>query len=1525
MIGQIQQFFSSVAGIRNRKPPGFHFVGGSARSASPQKQGHMKNVRVAIGIIGIAAALALQVQAQTSLTNGLVAYYPFAGNANDAAGTNNGTVHGATLVADRFGIPSSAYSFDGASSYIQTTNWLPDLPSASASFWINLPALSADGRYVFMDGDTTPGHDFFVGLGQYTNLVFTTKDSSYVQGNIPPLTNTWFQVVCVADNGLTNRLTIWLNGQLIATAPSLGSANVGFHSDLFVGCRAVYADNHCDGLIDDLRIYDRALSSSEIVQLYASESAPPAPQAPQVTQQPQSLTVVSGSPAAFSATVWGTPPLVYQWMENRTNLVDGGRIAGSSASTLLLAAVASGDAATYSLVITNAYGSTTSSAATLTVLAPGGLPTNGLIAYYPFDGDASDAAGTNNGTVYGATLTADRFGMPNSAYSFDGASDFIQTADWLPDMASASASFWIKVPVLSSAGRYIFMDGDDTPGHDFFVGLGQYTNLVFTTKDSSYVQGSIPPLTNTWFQVVCVADNGPNNRLTMWLDGQVIGTAPSLGSANVGYHSDLFVGCRALDDDCQFDGLIDDLRIYNRALSSNEVVQLYASESAAPPVQPLRITGQPQSLAVASGNPAAFTVTAWGAPPLSYQWQKNGTNLLDVGNISGSAQSTLTLATTTASDAAGYTVIVTSAYGSATSSAATLTVLAPPSGPPPGGLVAYYPFNGDANDAVGTNNGAVYGATLVADRFGIPSSAYSFDGASSYIQTTNWLPDLPSASTSFWINLPAFSADGRYVFMDGDTTPGHDFFVGLGQYTNLVFTTKDSSYVQGNIPPLTNTWFQVVCVADNALSNRLTMWLNGQLIATAPSLGSANVGFHSDLFIGCRAVYADNHFDGLIDDLRIYDRALSSNEIVQLYATESAPPAPQAPQVAQQPQSLTVVSGGAAAFSATVWGTPPLVYQWLENGTNLVDGGSISGSSASTLQLATVAPGQAGTYSLVITNAYGGATSTVATLTVLPPGGAATNGLVAYYPFNGNANDAAGTNNGTAYGAALTADRFGIASSAYSFDGASACIQTAGWLPDMPSASASFWINVPAFSESGRYVFMDGNTAPGHDFFVGLGQYTNLVFTTKDSSFVQGSIPPRTNTWFQVVCVADNDGTNLLTMWVNGQLIATAPSLGSANVGYHSDLFIGCRAVYGDSQFDGVIDDLRIYNRALSPDEIAGLYGNESLPPAGLPQGAAATATVSSNSVVGLTVTDSGGWFTNAPLVLIQGGGGTGASGTAVVRNGFVVGVTLSNGGSGYTNTPVVFLGSKPYITSQTHSMLVSYGQSASFSVAALGSSQMGYQWSLNGAAMVGATSAVITVSNVAQSDLGDYSVVVTDPFGSVTSFPVALSMYPSITAPFTGAAAYWGKAAALSVQAVGTGPLAYQWYDNGVPLGGATGAALHFAAVQPTNAGLYSVVVTSPLGTVTNPPALLTVNPAGISLGLYPAAYPTLYPGLTINGVVGYTYTIQRTAALSQPGSWATLTNLTLTQPVQLWLDTGTDASLPGNPEWFYKILPAP
>ncbi len=236
-------------------------------------------------------------------------------------------------------------------------------------------------------------------------------------------------------------------------------------------------------------------------------------------------------------------------------------------------------------------------------------------------------------------------------------------------------------------------------------------------------------------------------------------------------------------------------------------------------------------------------------------------------------------------------------------------------------------------------------------------------------------------------------------------------------------------------------------------------------------------------------------------------------------------------------------------------------------------------------------------------------------------------------------------------------------------------------------------------------------------------------------------------------------------------------------------------------------------------------------------------------------------------------------------------------------------------IAEQPRSELVQANNAASFSVTATGTVPLSYQWSFDGTNISGATSSTLTIASVVQTNLGTYAVVVTNEFGTNTSSNAVLSMYPCITAPFTGAVTYWGQDATFSAGAWGSGPLSYQWFDNGNAITDATNQELTLNAIQATNAGLYSVVVSSALGSATNAPAQVIVEAAGVSIGFSPT--------LTISGVAGYSYIIQSSRTLTNSNAWVTVANLTLTNPVQIWVDTNVDASSPLNSTYFYLVLP--
>ena len=155
------------------------------------------------------------------------------------------------------------------------------------------------------------------------------------------------------------------------------------------------------------------------------------------------------------------------------------------------------------------------------------------------------------------------------------------------------------------------------------------------------------------------------------------------------------------------------------------------------------------------------------------------------------------------------------------------------------------------------------------------------------------------------------------------------------------------------------------------------------------------------------------------------------------------------------------------------------------------------------------------------------------------------------------------------------------------------------------------------------------------------------------------------------------------------------------------------------------------------------------------------------------------------------------------------------------------------------------------FFVDAAGSGPLSYQWHLNATNVVGISDYSLIITNAQAANIGAYSVVVSNSYGSVTSAPAVLTVLlpPAITNQTTeGQTNYVGGNAYFTVGASGSGSanLFYQWRLNGTNLAGATNFTLALNNIQPASAGNYSVVITNLYGKIISSNALLTlVNPA--------------------------------------------------------------------------------
>ncbi|PYJ05067.1 MAG: hypothetical protein DME25_09070, partial [Verrucomicrobia bacterium] len=409
----------------------------------------------------------------------------------------------------------------------------------------------------------------------------------------------------------------------------------------------------------------------------------------------------------------------------------------------------------------------------------------------------------------------------------------------------------------------------------------------------------------------------------------------------------------------------------NRALSAAEIAAIYnaGSDGKCPDVPPT-IAASPQSQTVTAGDNATFSVNAAGSPPLSYQWRFNGTN------INGATDTSYTVNSAQATDAGNYSVMVTNASGSATSAVATLTVLVPGTActPAPAGLAAWWKAEGNATDSAGTNNGSLFGGAGFAA--GEVGQAFSFDGSSAYVQAPDsslWNLGTNAFTIELWANFA--SGTGAQTLVAHDAGSGGNnkwiFWFSSGRLGLHVNGSTGIAFILSSLfTPTLNQWYHLA-VARN--STNYQFFINGAPFSTTNN-NIVIPAASTPLTIG--NAEGGNFFSGLMDEVSIYNRALTASQIASVYTAESFGKCALPPTILSQPQSLTVVAGSNATFGVWAVGLPPLSYQWRFNGTN------IPGATNTSLTLSNVQSGAVGAYSVRVTNSIGVTNSASANLDV---------------------------------------------------------------------------------------------------------------------------------------------------------------------------------------------------------------------------------------------------------------------------------------------------------------------------------------------------------------------------------------------------------------------------------------------------------------------------------------------------------------------------------------------------------------
>lgn len=450
-------------------------------------------------------------------------------------------------------------------------------------------------------------------------------------------------------------------------------------------------------------------------------------------------------------------------------------------------------------------------AQTLVAQVPSYVPTNGLVGYWPFNGNANDESGNgNNGTVNGATLTTDRFGNVDSAFSFDGINDFIQLqcpvfnnsitiSFWAYDQGGYPNNFSINPRYVSAefcnGGFGLVNNVNDAPNGFFFT-----RNRGISSAD---IYSNSSPTYNVQQHIIFTYDGSIGK---FYLNGNLISSVNNIGT--ISSSSNLYFGksgCPFGQMVDAFKGKLDDIGIWNRALTQQEITTMYNGSQT-----------------------SSYTDTC--------------------NNVSGSLTQ---------------------------------------------GLVGYWPFCGNANDDSGNgNNGIVNGATLTTDRFGNANSAYSFDGLSSFIQLPgNIQPE--QISLSIWIRMSTNqlnqiairnrlygfgihysnvnSGSNRLNKISGNIIVDN----GLGGFNNYFFVNSQNAELE--------QWYNIVITYNGDI---FKSYLNGEIVNESNLYPPASIKYANSglgFTIGRDGDNPNNYFNGKIDDIGIWNRALTPSEVTQLY------------------------------------------------------------------------------------------------------------------------------------------------------------------------------------------------------------------------------------------------------------------------------------------------------------------------------------------------------------------------------------------------------------------------------------------------------------------------------------------------------------------------------------------------------------------------------------------------------------------------------------------------------------------
>jgi|GEM_PF-1039523 len=1177
-----------------------------------------------------------------------------------------------------------------------------------------------------------------------------------------------------------------------------------------------------------------------------------------INTHPLAATRCEGDNIIFDVSASGSA-LTYQWQKDGVDLADGGTITGSLTSTLTISATAIADAGNYRCVVTGTCGIVNSNLANLIVYE------NTAITLQPLGSTICES------DPYTFTVTSDG---DNLTYQWK--KDGVDLVDGGNISGSTTANLTIANSTLADAGAYTCAVSGVCGFENSVIAqldVEASTNITLQPIDAVGCQGD-----NISFSILA---DGAGLTYQWQKDGVNLVDAGSISGATT---SNLNItGIVPADDGSYVCVVTGNCGIEN---SDPAVLTSYANT---------QITTHPISNSICEDATITLTTVATG-DNLTYQWRKDGVDLVDLGNISGSNTASLNIAVATLSNAGTYTCEVAGSCGTENSNLAILTVL-------PNTNITTHPV--DASGCEGDNisfsiisdgdalsyqwqkdganladGGVISGATTslltltgiatanVGSYRCVVTGTCGTDNTNPAILTVynnTQITTQPIGNTICENEAYTFSVvangdnltyqwkkDGINV-VDGGNISGattanlsiiNTTLTNAGSYTCSISGEcgfENSNIAQLDIEPTTVITLQPLdangCEGDNISFSVLASGAGLSYQWQKDGINLADGGSVSG------ALTQNINITGVVaSDAGSYVCVVSGNcsdqnsDPAELIAFDNT-------QITTQPTGSNLCEGATVTLSVVAAGGN-LTYQWQKDGIDLADAGNITGTTTANLNIANALLTDAGTYSCIVNGDCGTENSNLAIINVRPTT------TITSQPIDKTGCD------GDNISFTVLADGAGLT---YQWQKDGANLVDVG----IVSGSTTSLLSLSGITnaDAGSYrCIVTGTCGTDNSNPAILTAYQNTAITTQP---IGGAICENSSITLSVVATGDN----LAYQWKKGAVvlndIGNITGSGTAN--------------------------LNINNADISD---AGTYSCEVIGSCGTENSSLANVVVEKQTIITTHPTDAGAceggnvsftvladgvnlnyqWQKDGAN-LVNGGSISGVN-TSLLQ---ITGVVAANAGSyrcivtgncGVQNTNPAILDAyiNTAITTQPSDVTICETEQISFTLAVNGDNLV-YQWKKNGVDISdggnvsGAETSNLIINNASISDAGIYTCFVSGSCGNENSLPVTASVYPNtiVTTQPQSKITCENEVVSFSIAATGES-ITYQWQKDGVDLVdggnifGSTSSILTINNLIAADAGTYRCVVTGTCSVVNSDAADLIVNvypsAAGVIIG---------------------------------------------------------------------------